>query len=322
MATVDEKILAASLKHPIVVLPEGQLYKYGTAGFRMKSDLLDGVTFRVGLLAALRTRKLGSQTIGVMITASHNPAADNGIKLVDPMGEMLEQEWETHATRLVNCKSDQELVDTFKALAVQLKVDLSAPGRVIYGRDTRPSGHGLIIALSDALKATDTETHDYKLITTPILHYLTRCVNTEGTPLAYGKVSEVGYYEKLSEAFVRSLRGKKVQGQLIVDCSNGIGAPKFAEFLKYVSSEVTGLNVKIVNDDVIRPEVLNFEVSHSLYSLWYRQRTACRQLLTFLCSAEPTMSNPSNEPQLPRSRFRVCDAAPSTAMLTVSSTTG
>ncbi|GAB1310877.1 Phosphoacetylglucosamine Mutase [Madurella fahalii] len=259
MENDDQLIIAASAKHPIVALEKGQLYKYGTAGFRMKANLLEGVTFRVGLLASLRSRKLNSQAIGVMITASHNPASDNGVKIVDPMGEMLEQDWERYATALVNAPSDEELVGIYRKLATDLKVDLRAPAKVIYGRDTRPSGSTLVSALADALDATNTEHVDYKLLTTPQLHYLVRATNTEGTPLSYGKVSEAGYYEKLAEAFVRAVRGRKIDGTLLVDCANGVGGPKLSEFLKYIPKDKVNFDVKVVNDDVVRPGVLNLD---------------------------------------------------------------
>ncbi|RFU27432.1 hypothetical protein B7463_g8902, partial [Scytalidium lignicola] len=252
---MDAKILEAAKKHS----KPDQTFQYGTAGFRMKANLLDSVVFRVGLVAALRSRKLDSQTIGVMITASHNPPEDNGVKLVDPMGDMLENTWEAYATELANAK-DEDVVDVYRKLERQLKIDPTIPSRVIYARDTRASGPKLVAALVDALVATETEYVDYKLLSTPQLHYLTRCTNTEGTPQSYGEVSEKGYYEKLGEAFVRAMKGKKTVGGLTVDCANGVGGPKLRELLKYLPTAAEGgVDIKVVNDDVVKPESLNHE---------------------------------------------------------------
>lgn len=64
-----EALTKYSALHP---KPAGLTLQYGTAGFRSKAEQLDHVMFRMGLLAALRSRATGS-TIGVMVTASHNP---------------------------------------------------------------------------------------------------------------------------------------------------------------------------------------------------------------------------------------------------------
>lgn len=39
----------------------------------LSASTLDSVLFRVGVIAALRSKKLDGKTIGVMVTASHNP---------------------------------------------------------------------------------------------------------------------------------------------------------------------------------------------------------------------------------------------------------
>ena len=65
-----------------------KLFKYGTAGFRTKGKELEKVCFRVGILVALRA-KLTSR-VGVMITASHNQKDDNGVKIIDSDGSMLD----------------------------------------------------------------------------------------------------------------------------------------------------------------------------------------------------------------------------------------
>lgn len=134
--------------------------------------------------------------------------------------------------------------------------------RVIFARDTRASGSRLVTALVEALSAADTEYTDYKILTTPQLHYLTRCLNTKSTPLEYGIPTEQGYYEKLATAFKTALQGKTCNGSVTVDCANGVGGPKLRELLKYLpAASEGGVEIKVVNDDVVRPERLNQQVS-------------------------------------------------------------
>lgn len=114
--------------------------------------------------------------------------------------------------------------------------------------------------LVDALNAAGAKYTDYKLLTTPQLHYLVRCHNTQGTAFEYGEVSEEGYYKKLSDAFKQAMKYKKLKGALTVDCANGVGGPKLRELLKYLPGKSSGVDIKVVNDDVLRPEVLNKDV--------------------------------------------------------------
>lgn len=47
-------------KHRII---PGSKFNYGTAGFRMKADLLDSVMFSVGILAVLRSKSHKGQVL-------------------------------------------------------------------------------------------------------------------------------------------------------------------------------------------------------------------------------------------------------------------
>ncbi|KAJ3411135.1 Phosphoacetylglucosamine Mutase [Chytridiales sp. JEL 0842] len=221
LAQMAAAVQAAGAKH---AKPVGAKYTYGTAGFRMEATLLDSVMFHVGLLAVLRSKFHKGQRIGAMITASHNAAKDNGVKLVEPHGEMLVQSWEAYATQLANSETPAEAFATITKIVEQEKIDFSAPARVVVARDTRPSGPALVQALVDGVQALGGTVEDFGLFTTPQLHYVTKCLNTMGTPDAYGEPTEEGYYAKLSAAFKKIVTGKKKLSPLLVDCANGIGA--------------------------------------------------------------------------------------------------
>ncbi|XP_006218678.1 phosphoacetylglucosamine mutase isoform X1 [Vicugna pacos] len=224
--------------------PDGLILQYGTAGFRTKAEHLDHVMFRMGLLAVLRSKQTKS-TIGVMVTASHNPEEDNGVKLVDPLGEMLAPSWEEHATCLANSE-DQNLQSVLMDISEKVAVNLHQDAFVVIGRDTRPSSEKLSQSVIDGVTVLGGQVHDYGLLTTPQLHYMVYCRNTSGQ---YGEATTEGYYKKLSKAFVELTGQAFCSGddhrKLKVDCANGIGALKLGEMKPYFSQ---GLSVQLFND--------------------------------------------------------------------------
>ncbi|KAJ3189280.1 Phosphoacetylglucosamine Mutase [Gaertneriomyces sp. JEL0708] len=253
MAFNKDKIAEGLVKYP----KPDVTYTYGTAGFRMKSDLLPTVLYRMGLLAVLRSRSQSGKVIGVMITASHNPAADNGVKLVEPMGEMLAQSWEAYATQLANAKSADEIVNVLESIIQKEHIPTDSAGKVAIGRDTRPSGELLVAALKDGVAAVNGESFDYGLTTTPQLHYITRCLNTAGTAEAYGEPTREGYFKKLRDAYKRVVSGKAKPSPLYVDAANGIGAPAAKELAMALGEDVLTLN--ILNDNIDVADKLNFQ---------------------------------------------------------------
>lgn len=237
MESLLQRAAEVSKEHP----KPDVTFSYGTAGFRMRADHLDSVMYRMGLLAVLRSKAKDGKVIGVVVTASHNPVHDNGVKLVDPLGEMLQPSWEKHASELANA---EDIVEVLRGVVEEHRIDWNVPAKVFIARDTRPSGVEFVKALLDGVQALGGSGRDYGVLTTPQLHYMVRCQNTDGE---YGEATEEGYYNKISNAFLdlRSLSGKTGVPMVKLDGANGVGALK----VKMLAKQLKGtLSLVICND--------------------------------------------------------------------------
>lgn len=229
---------------------------YGTAGFRADSSLLESTLFRVGILAALRSVHTRS-VIGLMITASHNQASDNGVKVADPSGGMLSQHWEPFADALANAGDPNALLQLIDDFVKKEKIPLegASEGEVLLGRDTRPSGVFLAEAAKQGITSImGVSATDMGVMTTPQLHWMVRSRNNGM------EASEQNYYDQLSTSFrclmeysPQGNRNNNVNDNLIVDGADGVGGEKL-ENLKTLLSDLS-IDVRNRGDGVLNEGV-------------------------------------------------------------------
>ncbi|WCJ20700.1 Phosphoacetylglucosamine mutase [Euphorbia peplus] len=226
--------------------PQGIRISYGTAGFREDASLLQSTVFRVGILSALRSLKTQS-LIGLMITASHNKVTDNGVKIADPSGGMLTQDWEPFADAIANAASPQDLVQLIDEFVKKENIPFDGvrSAEVLLGRDTRPSGEFLLECAKQGINSiVGAHTFDMGILTTPQLHWMVRARNK------CMKATEADYYEQISSSF-RCLidlipnRDKinQADDKLVVDGANGVGGEK----LEVLKKMLNGLSIDVRN---------------------------------------------------------------------------
>ncbi|KAI5191068.1 hypothetical protein NEMIN01_1337, partial [Nematocida minor] len=113
--------------HEIFKKTKPEPVSYGTAGYRTEHTIIKDIVRRAYLFCLIRSASV-NRPVGLVLTASHNPSCDNGIKYIDFTGNMLSEENEELSDRIVN-GSIESLLEEYKPYA-------NKKSTVVISRDT------------------------------------------------------------------------------------------------------------------------------------------------------------------------------------------
>lgn len=181
----------------------------------MANTLYEAV-LRCGVLAACRSHVLNGKAVGVMVTASHNPPDDNGVKLVEPDGSMLNSEWEPLATEFINA-SDRPAQVLSKMVSIG-DVATARKAVVVVGRDSRSSSSTLVDLVAQGVEAIGGRVVHIGLVTTPQLHFAVRARYRQEP------CNILHYYEIMKKAYHKLTQNNRFRASIVLDGANGVGA--------------------------------------------------------------------------------------------------
>ncbi|KAF6778502.1 hypothetical protein AHF37_02177 [Paragonimus kellicotti] len=277
-----------------VKIPTPFALSYGTAGFRCAAQQLKGVAVRVGILAALRSLLKDGQFVGVMITASHNPADDNGMKIVDPDGGMLDPAWEPVVVDFMHC-STSLVAEWLQEKVTNLEAHVHP--RVVLGYDTRASSPSLAEEVLVGIEAMSGLCVRLGLVTTPQLHFAVKHLNDSSYVTSLGDAPEPNldqiYIHHFASRFAHGLRfllskkGEQAECDLInlnVDCAHGVGSLALAKLNDQLISSACPLRLHLFNTDVDKRDLLNNDCGADFVKLFSKAPKIHSALSAIPCS--------------------------------------